>query len=382
MTDARLVAYAALAALAVAMGIGRFAFTPVFPLMQHDSGLSVAQGGWLAAANYLGYLAGGLSAIALPMRPAAAVRTGLVLICLSTFAMGLTGNFLLWTTLRLVAGIASAWVFVHVSTWALERLAALGQRGLGGVVYAGVGAGIVVAGVACVGVIALQGGASAAWLALGAAALTTTALLWNAFDIAARAADPASDPSVRAPRVWNAESVRLVACYGLFGFGYIIPATFIPAMAKQAIGDSPLFGWAWPVFGLAAVLSTLGASRMQRFMSHRAIWIGGSLLMALGVAMPLVLRGLAGILLAALLVGGTFMVVTMAGMQEARRIMGPHARTLMAAMTSSFALGQIVGPLTVSGDFTLALLVATCALVVSAVVLALPYFGQPAKANP
>jgi MFS family permease len=121
-------------------------------------------------------------------------------------------------------------------------------------------------------------------------------------------------------------------------------------------------------------------------MSHRAIWIGGSLLMAVGVSMPLVLRGLAGILVAALLVGGTFMVVTMAGMQEARRIMGPRPRMLMAAMTSSFALGQIVGPLTVGGaaggHFTRALLIATCALVLSAVALMLPYFQQPAGANP
>ncbi|HUG57058.1 MAG TPA: YbfB/YjiJ family MFS transporter, partial [Candidimonas sp.] len=42
-------------ALAVAMGIGRFAFTPMLPMMQNDSGLGLAEGGWLASANYLGY---------------------------------------------------------------------------------------------------------------------------------------------------------------------------------------------------------------------------------------------------------------------------------------------------------------------------------------
>jgi predicted MFS family arabinose efflux permease len=380
MSKARFVAATALAALAVAMGIGRFAFTPLFPLMQHDAGLSVAQGGWLASANYLGYLAGAVSAIALPMRPGAAVRTGLVLIVLSTLAMALSGNLVVWAGLRLVAGIASAWVFVHVSTWALERLAALDRPALGGVVYAGVGAGIVAAGIGALGVIALQGNANAAWLALGAGALAVTALLWNSFHIEAR------PPSAPVPRSWHAESARLVTCYGLFGFGYIIPATFIPAMAKQALGDSPLFGWAWPVFGLAAVLSTLGASRLERFMSHRAIWIGGSLLMAIGVSMPLALRGLAGILLAALLVGGTFMVVTMAGMQEARRLSGEQARAQMAAMTSAFALGQIVGPLTVgagaNGDFARPLLIAAAALVLGALALAFGDSHQPARTNP
>ena len=61
--------------------------------------------------------------------------------------------------------------------------------------------------------------------------------------------------------------------------------------------------------------------------------------------LPLLIPGLSGILIAAVLVGGTFMVITMAGMQEARRVAAEHARPLMAAMTSAFAFGQIAGPL-------------------------------------
>ena len=67
------VAVSGLAALAVAMGIGRFAFTPILPMMQADHGISVAQGGWLASANYLGYLAGSLFA----MHPNIAGRTAM-----------------------------------------------------------------------------------------------------------------------------------------------------------------------------------------------------------------------------------------------------------------------------------------------------------------
>src|SRR5258708_33860038 len=70
--------------------------------------------------------------------------------------------------------------------------------------------------------------------------------------------------------------------------------------------------------------------------------------MALGVVIPLIVGGLPGIMIASLLVGGTFMVITMAGMQDARRVAGPHARALMAAMTSAFALGPILGPVNVS----------------------------------
>ena len=157
-------------------------------------------------------------------------------------------------------------------------------------------------------------------------------------------------------------------CYGAFGFGYIIPATFLPAMAKEIVPDPRLFGWAWPVFGSAAAVSAVYAARLSERLSHRAVWIGGHLVMALGVVVPLVVPGLPGIIAAALLVGGTFMVVTMAGMQEARRA-GPHARALMAAMTSAFALGQILGPIVVRLGFKPALILAASVLALSAFLL-------------
>ena len=362
-------AVAALAALAAAMGIGRFAFTPILPMMQQDAGVSLAQGAWLASANYLGYLGGALSAIGLRARPASAIRAGLALIAVATLAMGLTRDLLAWAALRALAGVASAWVLVFVSTWALERLAALGRPGLSGAAYAGVGAGVAVAGVACVALMAAQAGSAAAWMTLGAGALAVTALLWNSFEAEGPAAAAPAPPR-------DAKRWALVLCYGLFGFGYIVPATFLPVMARQTLGETALFGWAWPVFGLAAAASTLIASRLAQSMRPRALWIAGSLLMALGVATPLFLPGLAGIALAALLVGGTFMVVTMAGMQEARRVAGAQARTLMAAMTAAFALGQIAGPLAVGflagtqGGFARALGLAAGALALSAAALA------------
>jgi predicted MFS family arabinose efflux permease len=161
---------------------------------------------------------------------------------------------------------------------------------------------------------------------------------------------------------------RLVLCYGAFGFGYIIPATFLPAMAKEIVADPRMFGWAWPAFGAAAVVSTLYAARLSARLSHRSVWAGGHLVMALGVVVPLVVPGLPGIMASALLVGGTFMVITMAGMQEARGA-GPHARALMAAMTSAFALGQILGPLVVSLGFAPALILAASILALSAFLL-------------
>lgn len=371
-TSARASALAALAALAVAMGIGRFAFTPILPMMQEDFGLSVSQGGWLATANYLGYLVGSVSAIGMRIRPTAAIRAGLLVIGLSTAAMGLEHRFLLWIVLRAAAGIASSWVLIFVSAWALERLALLGRSDLGGTVYSGVGTGIFVAGGACLVAMSLHAGSADAWLALGVLSIAVTAAIWP---LVTAGASSIATPAAAPPDLWSAEFRRLVLCYGAYGFGYIIPATFLPAMAKQIVADPQLFGWAWPAFGAAGAVSTVFAARFMRFLSHRAAWIGSHFVMALGVVMPLVVPGLPGIMMAALLVGSTFVVVTLAGMQEARRVAGPHARALMAAMTSAFALGQIVGPVIVSllaqstGGFAPALMLAASALVLSALSL-------------
>ena len=371
------VALAGLAALAVAMGIGRFAFTPILPMMQ-DAGLSIAAGGWLASANYIGYLLGSLLAIVVDSSPVAAIRWGLAITTLATVAMGMTDAFYAWLFLRAVAGVASAVVLVFCSAWCMERLASLGRSSLNGVLFSGVGTGIMAAGAVCLVLIHLHADYVHAWWSLGIVAAVFTAAIWGAFSGGQRhVSQRHSRDEMDGPRM-GADSIRLILCYGAFGYGYIIPATFLPAMARSMIADPTVFAWAWPVFGFAAALSTLLASRVRGRFNDRGLWAGCHLVMAAGVVMPLLWPGIAAILCSALCVGGTTMVITMAGMQEARRVAGAHARALIAAMTSAFAVGQIAGPLTVSyligrpGGFSQAVLVAGGILVASAVALAVP----------
>jgi len=366
------VALAGLVALAVGMGIGRFAFTPILPMMQEDAGVSIATGGWLASANYLGYLAGSLSVIWWRIAAPTGIRVGLVAIGLATLAMGLVDHLGAWLVLRALAGVASAWVLIYVSAWSLEHLAALGLPALGNTVYAGVGTGIALAGGLCLVLMRAGAGSARAWTVLGILSIVLSAVVWPVLRGA-----PVSAPAHPVDRrmVWDRESLRLVVCYGAFGFGYIIPATFLPAMAKQVIRDPAVFGWSWPLFGAAAVASTLASALLRGFMTNRRLWITSHLLMASGVALPVFWSGIVPIMLAALFVGGTFTVITMVGMQEARSVGGPRATGLMAAATSVFALGQIVGPVTVSlavsagGGVSAALAIACVALVVSAYAL-------------
>ena len=377
-----MVAAAGATALAVAMGIGRFAFTPILPMLQADAGLTLAAAGWLAAANYLGYLVGALCAARVP--PKWALRGGLLLIALVTAGMGATDSFTAWFVLRLLAGVASAWVLVHVSAWALGRLLALQRPQANGSVFAGVGIGIAGAGLLCMGLMHGEVDSARAWEWFGLVSLLLTAAVWFAFGDAGRAtargtfAEPSSSGAPAAPvqRVrWDADRWRLALCYGAFGIGYIIPATFLPAMAKHYITDPAVFGWAWPVFGAAAALSTWAASRWLHAVNNRRLWAAANVLMALGVALPALWPALSAILIAALLVGGTFMVVVMAGLREARAVAGEQATGFIAAITAVFAAGQVIGPLVVSalarfqGGFALALLAAAAMLAVAAVAL-------------
>jgi predicted MFS family arabinose efflux permease len=369
------VAVAGLLALAVAIGIGRFAFTPLLPMMQDDAGLSVPAGGWLASANYAGYLLGALSAMVMRVRAATAIRGGLVVIGFATVAMGYENRFPAWAVLRALAGIASAWVLIHVSAWSLERLAPFGRPRLAGVVFGGVGAGIACVGLICIVLMRAAVGSALAWVAFGMISLVITAATWQMFATPGETTPRSAAQHGDGAPGRTAGAARLVFAYAALGFGYIIPATFLPAMAREVIHDPAIFGWSWPVFGLAAAASTIFATMLPESAGNRRLLIASLLVMAIGVALPVFVPGIPGILLAALLVGGTFMIATMAGLKEARESSGGHATRLMAAMTAAFAFGQIAGPASVStmlaagAAVSTALFIASCLLAIGACVL-------------
>jgi hypothetical protein len=126
------------------------------------------------------------------------------------------------------------------------------------------------------------------------------------------------------------------------------------------------------VFGAAAMASTLLAGAFERVLSGRRLWLASTCVMALGVAAPVAIPGLAGVLVCALLVGGTFVVATLAGVQVAREVAGPAAHVLVAALTAAFAVTQVAGPLVVSAlaarpaGFSEALLIAFAFLAAAA----------------
>ncbi len=394
-------ALAGLVALAIAQGIGRFAFTPLLPVMQNDAGLSLEDGALLASANYLGYLAGALVVTARASQPPVRLlATGLLLVLVSTGLMGLSEHDALWLVWRFLAGLGSAWVLVSTAALCMARLNAAGSGHRTGIVFAGVGVGICSAGLLCL-VLATQGMVSKdIWLTLAAVSCAACVLLIPLFKgntpLARSSVSPGScpapptqagtrpvstarvaQPALHSPPVPAQNTLpagmrfRLILCYALYGLGYIFPATFLPAQARILVQDPSVFGWAWPVFGCAAALSTLFVARIGRRFSRPAIWTWAQCIMAFGIALPAFSDQLWAIMVSALCVGGTFMVITMVGMQLGQQMAGLQPQRLLAGMTAAFAAGQLAGPLLFSAASTLVGASLNQALVFMALVVAL-----------
>ena len=340
-----MVCAAAMISLAVAMGVGRFAFTPLFPLMVRDDLLNSETGALLAASNYLGYLLGALLAARIKVKSATLLAIGLISIVAVTAAVGCTASVASWAILRFIAGVMSAWTLVATSAWGLGWLASFGRPNLAGVIFAGVGLGIAAAGMFCLIVAGPEVSSLKMWIELASlaaiAVLIPLAVSWHLPVPVIDTGAPASQSSSH-----NAFSNTggLIVCYTLFGFGYILPATYLPALARQLVDDPQVFGWAWPLFGIAAALSTVVVAWGLKKANRLSVWAASHVFMAIGVLLPSIWASLVSVVIAALLVGGTFMVITMLGMQEARARVRGNATVILGRMTAGFAFGQLMGP--------------------------------------
>ena len=353
------VALAGAVALAVAMGIGRFAFTPLLPMMLDDGVIDLQAASWLASANYLGYLAGALlctfqpwiwaRAKSLPAVSAPTlVRAGLVATVLLTLAMALPAPAL-WPALRFAAGVASAVVFVFTSGWCLAQLARQGATALGGVMYTGPGAGIVASGLVASAMVARHGRAATGWLFFGVLAALLTVAVWRTFG---RGAFP--QPGAQAdssPHAGGTDSVHgrselalMAIAYGLAGFGYIISATFLPVIARQALPGSAWLDLFWPIFGSGVIGGALLATRLRATGDLRLLLAACYVIQAVGIAVGVWRPTPAGFALGSLLLGLPFTAITFFAMREARRLRPAMVASAMGLLTALYGIGQIVGP--------------------------------------
>ncbi len=339
--------------LAVAMGIGRFAFTPLMPMMLHEGLLDLESASWLASANYLGYLLGAMlctfqpalwSRLKLPpVRSSLMVKIGLSLTSLLTAAMALDLPAA-WPWLRFAAGMMTAVGFVYTSTWCLGHLARLNAPSAGGIVYAGPGVGIASSGLLAGLMVQMGWHASSGWIAFALLAALMTATVWPVYRD-----DHGLQPGGAAHAAHGGggsvtEKAALTIGYGLAGFGYIITATFLPVIARTAMPDSIWPDLFWPLLGIGVASGALMASRIPSRIDQRLLLIVCYLMQALGVVIVIWLPTLAGFAVGSLLVGLPFTAITFFVMQIGRKLHPQSPAAIIGLLSGSFAAGQIIGP--------------------------------------
>ncbi|MTH97959.1 YbfB/YjiJ family MFS transporter [Roseibium sp. RKSG952] len=357
------------------MGIGRFVYTPILPDMISGVPLSPAAAGAIASANFLGYLVGALAGATgwLKGAPRLWFLTGLALSTLTTAAIGLFGSVAAFVVLRFAGGAASALVLVFSSALVLDRLQQIGRPRLSALHFAGVGTGIAFSAT-LIGTLHSQSASwQQLWFASGAASLVLMGLAWLCV------------PGVRSPKTtphasnepaphlaWSPALIRLVIAYGLFGFGYVITATFISVIAADNPHMSGTGQLVWLIVGLAAAPSIFLWNRVTEACGSAAAFSVACLLEALGVALTVSGLGPAAIAIGAALLGGTFMGLTALGLTRVRLITENDPTRMLALMTASFGLGQMAGPSVAgalrqaSGSYTFASLIAAAALLAAA----------------
>jgi predicted MFS family arabinose efflux permease len=367
----RLLAFGGLIAMASAIGIGRFIYTPILPPMAEALHLTKGEAGLIASANFLGYLIGAVGA-AWPhgrSNPRGWLLWALAASALTTAIMAWSQGMAAFLAWRFLGGVASAYVLVLASALVLERLSATGHGRLSAIHFSGVGTGIALSALVTWMLSSAGLGWRSMWLAgglLALAGLGAVAALVPAGEAAAARASAAHAAAS------DGRLKLLTVAYGLFGFGYVITATFIVVIARaspEAARIEPMF---WLAFGLAAIPSVafwVAAGRRVGVMQAFAI---ACIVEAVGVFASVAWPGIAGLFAASVMLGGTFMGLTALGLIAARDLAPAEPRRWLAILTSAFGLGQIVGPVVagygfdLTGSFFLPSMLAVAALFVSA----------------
>jgi len=333
------------AALAVAMGIGRFAYTPILPAMEAAAHLDTNQAGLLASANYAGYLVGALAIAVITSRAArgCVLVASLLAVVVTTALMAAATSLAAWGVIRFLSGLASAEVFVLASGIVLDTLRRRRQVSLSGWLYSGVGVGIALSGV----VVRVAGGAlgwRGEWLALALLAAVAIYPSWRWLLLAHGAAAPSAPGRPILDRGAHAALALLFLAYLLEGLGYIVTGTFLVAVVDRMRGLSGFGPSVWIVVGLAAAPSGIvWAGLATRIGYARALALAYGV-QACGIGLPL-LGGAGAALLSAVLFGGTFIGISTLTLTVAGHIAPQRSAGIIGLLTAAFGVGQIAGPI-------------------------------------
>ncbi|MDU0199604.1 YbfB/YjiJ family MFS transporter [Paenibacillus sp. MAH-36] len=330
-----------IAAMMVAMGIGRFAFTPILPMMMENHLFSPAGAGYLASSNYLGYLIGAfLLTLVQVNNRSRLLLVGLIGSIVTTWGMGEFHSLEIWLLLRFLSGLASAVVFVIASSMVMDRLSQLQA----GIFYGGVGAGILLTGFS-VPMLAKTGDWIEVWKGLGLISLLLGLAAWyllrDKHSGAKTVPSPRNEQSSGGRRIL----IWLTIAYGLEGLGYIVTGTYLVAYAKTVSNLPNIASLSWILVGIAGAPSCILWSKLASQWGKKWTLTFSMILQSVGIAIPVLIHSSTAVFVGAFLFGATFMGITMLTVSFAKDLYPQNNRKIIGLLTTFFGLGQIIGPL-------------------------------------
>lgn len=345
---------------AIALGLGRFSYGLLLPLMREDLQWSYLLAGAMNTANAIGYLLGALSSPSLMRK--LSVNRFFVYACLLTafflFLSGLADQAAYLFLIRILAGITSAWIFVAGGVLVTQLASMHIQRSglLLGIFYAGPGLGIVFSSliVPFVNQWGVNNHANHVWQ-LSWYALGVACLIFTIFLIKPVYSIPSIPPkSVGHSGTPISSYSAALAAYFMFGVGYIGYMTFVVALLKQMGLDTMTLNVFYATLGLAVMASSrLWARMLDYFQGGQSLAILNTLL-GISCLIPAVLAihgaqmssiSILAVFFSGILFGGVFLSAVASTTAFVKHNM-PQADWVggITAFTSIFAAGQIIGP--------------------------------------
>lgn len=329
--------------LVIAMGISRFAFTPILPYMRQDVGFSFQEASYLASSNYIGYFIGAIWAGFLYKRRKDILIWSVVINVLSVLLMGIVDFFTVWLVLRLIAGITGGLIFVLTSSVIMDYLAHHALAKWSGYLFSGIGLGIALSGL-IVPFLAERVLWTGAWIGLGilsAIFVVCIHILWRPVEVPElKKIEKTADT-----RVVKGFMLWLIVAYGFEGLGYIITGTFLVDIIHHIPALMDYAGYSWVVVGLAAVPSAPIWTVLLEKTSAITLLVSAYSLQIIGILLPVFSQTVSSVLLSSFLYGLTFVGIVTLTTAYARKRYPQQSGVVVSLLTSVYAFGQIIGPL-------------------------------------
>lgn len=366
---------AGICSLIVTVGVARFSYSLLLPIMQEGAGLTESGGGWLATTNYMGYMLGVLLAANLHNLNYKynLHRVYLIASVITCAAMVMTTNVITWAVLRFFAGACASGGMIIASGLILKWLVQNKHRAELGIHFSGAGLSIITTSLLVEVMLTMSANWQQQWLALAVmgAIAAIPAWLW----MPPPCADGQGGVIAKDNPPGKTFTSMMMLVYFCAGYGYVVSSTFIVDIVEGVEGLQGQGGFAFLLVGLAATPAALIWDRIARRIGYLKALLAAYILQAVGIVLPVINDTLAVVIISALLFGGTFiacvsLVLTMAG-----NFYPSNPAKFMGTMTLAYGAAQIIAPVCTGylaeafGNYNLGLYLSAGIMMIGAVLL-------------